>query len=103
MNSFVNKYDPIEEIIHKNDIRIVAIHPMKELDQLVIFLNTGYILRERLSQFKKLASANDQQLKEYKLIARGTGIHWPGLDEDLSLKGFLINTLQMQIIEKQAV
>jgi len=29
------------------------------------------------------------QLKNYELISNGTGIHWPDIDEDLSLKGFL--------------
>lgn len=34
-------------------------------------------------------NASEEELKQYELIADGKGIHWPLLDEDLSLKGFL--------------
>jgi hypothetical protein len=41
-----------------------------------------------------LASANKTELARYELIGGGTGIYWPSLDEDLSLKGFLRDELK---------
>jgi hypothetical protein len=36
----------------------------------------------------------DVKMKEYEIIADDTGIHWPSLDEDLSVKGFLKDELR---------
>jgi len=38
---------------------------------------------------RKLRIASDEQLKNIEIICNGTGIHWPELDEDLSLAGVL--------------
>jgi hypothetical protein len=40
-----------------------------------------------ISDFKRLARANEDLLN--KFANDGIDIHWPDLDEDLSLKGFL--------------
>ena len=39
--------------------------------------------------FPGLARAKTKQRKQYIILPRGHGIHWPQLDEDLSLFGFL--------------
>ncbi|MBJ7898336.1 MAG: DUF2442 domain-containing protein [Cyanobacteria bacterium RI_101] len=38
---------------------------------------------------KRLAKATTEQLAEVELICDGTGLHWPSLDEDLSVMGIL--------------
>jgi hypothetical protein len=38
---------------------------------------------------RRLRGANPQQLANVELICDGTGIHWPDLDEDLSVAGIL--------------
>jgi hypothetical protein len=38
---------------------------------------------------KKLREATPEQLSKLKLICNGTGLHWPDLDEDLSVTGIL--------------
>lgn len=38
---------------------------------------------------QKLSNASEAQLKNLELICNGTGIHWPDLDEDLSILGVL--------------
>jgi hypothetical protein len=43
--------------------------------------------RERLTP--KLREATGAQVKNYRLIGGGLGIHWPDLDEDLSVEGLL--------------
>jgi hypothetical protein len=37
----------------------------------------------------KLKNATKEQLDEIELINGGTGLHWPQLDEDLSVMGIL--------------
>ena len=98
MSSFVNQYDPLEQVIFKEGLRIKAIHLHKDLDLMVIILSNGKILRRTISQFKLLKKATKSQLNDYRLIGKGIGIHWPQLDEDLSLKGFLQEELSQVIV-----
>jgi hypothetical protein len=37
----------------------------------------------------KLKSANDKQRNNIEIICNGTGLHWPDLDEDLSVAGII--------------
>ena len=38
---------------------------------------------------KKLKDATPDQLKNIEIICDGTGLHWPELDEDLSVTGII--------------
>jgi hypothetical protein len=42
-----------------------------------------------ISLNKKLSQASIDQLKKIDLICNGTGLHWPELDEDLSILGIM--------------
>ena len=42
-----------------------------------------------LEWFPKLRDATDAQLRNWRLIGKGVGIHWEDLDEDLSVAGLL--------------
>lgn len=42
-----------------------------------------------ISLNKKLSNASEKQLMNLELICNGTGLHWPELDEDLSILGIL--------------
>ena len=37
----------------------------------------------------KLNNATDQQRNNIEIICQGTGLHWPDLDEDLSVTGII--------------
>ena len=89
MNTSHHNYDSIEQLISKDGLSIVKIDFHKDLDLMLIILNTKAILRQKISSFKTLANATEKQLNQYEFIGGGKGIHWPRLDEDLSLKGFL--------------
>lgn len=89
MSSLVNQYDPLEQVIFKDGLRIKAVHLHKDLDLMLIVLNNGKILRRTISSSELLQKATEKQLNDYRLIGKGAGIHWPQIDEDLSLKGFL--------------
>ncbi|WP_390937069.1 DUF2442 domain-containing protein [Parapedobacter soli] len=59
--------------------------------------------RESISQYPRLKGATGDQLRNYQLIGKGTGVHWPYVDEDLSLKGFLKNSLRNIVYNKHKV
>lgn len=38
--------------------------------------------------FSRLSQATQKQLKNYEISPGGYGIHWPDIDEDISVKAF---------------
>ncbi len=42
-----------------------------------------------LTWFPRLAQATSDQRAQHRLIGRGVGIHWPSVDEDISIKSLL--------------
>jgi hypothetical protein len=90
MNTFPNNiYDSLEQLIFLNGLRIKAIRFNTLEQSMEIVLNTPLVLTVLYKSIKTLANANLEDLNNYELIGKGAGIHWPKLDEDLSLKGFL--------------
>jgi hypothetical protein len=58
-------------------------------DYLVIKINDQEY-RFRINTIsEKLAKANDKERNDYVVSPSGYGIHWPTLDEDLSINGLL--------------
>lgn len=92
--------DPIETLILREGLRIVDVHPYKELDLLAVVLNSGAILQARIPDFERLKKATDAQLKEWRLIGGGIGIHWESVDEDLSLRGFIRDAAQQEALHR---
>lgn len=87
--NFFRTNDPIDELIFGNGLYIKALHFHPELDLWLIVLNNGKILERKLSAFKQLSAAKNDQLLNFRLLGNGAGIHWPGLDEDISLRGLM--------------
>ncbi|WP_111658309.1 DUF2442 domain-containing protein [Isoalcanivorax indicus] len=58
-------------------------------DALLVSLADGRTLSVPLSWFPRLAAATPSQRAEFQLIGGGQGIHWPSLDEDISVAGLL--------------
>ena len=54
-----------------------------------INLRDGRELFIPLAHYPRLAHATRRQLLHYEISASGYGVHWPDLDEDLSIRGFL--------------
>jgi hypothetical protein len=95
MSTSVNKqFDTIENLIFTEGLRIEALDFHPDQDMMLVILNTKVVLIQNLSSYKSLKKADKSQLLQYELIGKGTGVHWPQLDEDLSLKGFLQNELR---------
>ncbi len=87
-------HDAIEAIIYGTGLRISLLEFYPELDLMIIVLNSGKILRQSISYSKRLAGIDKNSLTNYSLIGGGVGVHWPAVDEDLSLKGFLLDELK---------
>ena len=60
--------------------------------ELVVALVDGRTISVPLEWFPRLAKASRKQLKTFELIGDGEGIHWPEIDEDLSVAGLLRGT-----------
>lgn len=58
-------------------------------NMLVAYLEDAREIRVPLEWFPRLRDATDQERAEFRLIGQGVGIHWPQLDEDLSVAGLL--------------
>ncbi len=53
---------------------------------LQLVLSDGKELAAPLAWFPRLRDATPAQRKHWRLIGRGYGIHWPEVDEDISVR-----------------
>lgn len=58
-------------------------------DALVVEIDDGRTVSAPLEWFPSLRAATAAQRENFRLIGGGIGIHWPDLDEDLSVRGLL--------------
>ena len=58
-------------------------------DALTVVLRDGRKVSAPLQWFPKLLAATAEQRKVWESSAAGHGIHWPVIDEDLSVAGLL--------------
>ena len=61
-------------------------------DELVVSLADGRVLSVPLEWFPRLLDATAEQRKNWEFLGNGEGIHWPDVDEDLSVEGLLRGT-----------
>jgi hypothetical protein len=54
-----------------------------------VALEDGRELAIPIEWFPRLRNATAEQRSNWRLIGRGEGIHWPDLDEDISVLGLL--------------
>ena len=54
-----------------------------------VALQDGRTLEVPIAWFPRLREATPEQREDLRLIGGGIGIHWPQLDEDLSIRGLL--------------
>ena len=58
-------------------------------DELNVLLADGRKISVPLAWFPRLLHATTQQRENFELLGDGEGIHWPEIDEDLSVAGLL--------------
>ena len=54
-----------------------------------VTLDDGRELSVPVEWFPRLRDASDADRANWRLIGRGEGIHWPTIDEDISVRGLL--------------
>jgi hypothetical protein len=67
--------------------RIVDVHCTDEL--LIVGLADGRIVSVPLAWYPRLLNAAPEQRNHWQIAGAGFGIHWPEIDEDLSIQGLL--------------
>ena len=71
----------------KSDPRIDSVDVTEEL--ITAHLRDGRTISVPLGWSWRLSEATAAARARYEIIGDGTGIHWPDLDEDISVRGML--------------
>jgi hypothetical protein len=58
-------------------------------DELIVKLKDGRTISAPLAWFPRLLNATPTERSNWELLGEGEGIHWPDVDEDLSIAGLL--------------
>ena len=61
-------------------------------DELIVLPADGRLLAIPTAWFPRLLNASEPQCRHFELPGEGLGIHWPEMDEDLSIAGLLRGT-----------
>ncbi len=56
---------------------------------LQVSLDDGRMISVPLAWYPRLLNATPSERIQYELIGDGEGIHWPSLDEDISVEGLV--------------
>lgn len=67
----------------------IAQHVTVTEDAVVVDLVDGRTVSVPLSWYPRLAHGTPAERANWRLIGRGEGIHWPDLDEDVSVRSLL--------------
>lgn len=62
----------------------------EEDDFLCVELDDGREIKVPLEFYPRLNKATKGQRKKFEIFGNGTAIHWPELDEDLSVQGIVL-------------
>ena len=58
-------------------------------DTIYVELNDGRSISAPLSWYPRLEHATPEERNNWELIGSGFGIHWPQIDEDISVEGLI--------------
>jgi len=70
-----------------SDPRIQEVHVTD--DEIIAHLVDGRVISVPLAWSWRLSDATPAQRANFRLIGTGQGIHWPDVDEDISVEGML--------------
>jgi hypothetical protein len=71
------------------ELSTVATEAFAENGLICVRLGDGREIRFPAAKNRRLRKAAPEQLNRIEIICNGTGLHWPDLDEDLSVLGIL--------------
>ena len=58
-------------------------------DEIVAFLSDGRTVTVPLTWSWRLSEASEKARQNFQILGDGLGIHWPDVDEDISVDGML--------------
>jgi hypothetical protein len=59
-------------------------------DSLTVELNDGRSISAPLAWYPRLLHGTPEERKNWRLIGNAEGVHWPDLDEDISIQNLLL-------------
>ncbi len=66
-----------------------ATHVHVSDDALTVELSDGRLIAVPLAWFPRLGYGSQRERSNWRFIAGGRGVHWPDLDEDISIENLL--------------
>jgi hypothetical protein len=72
-----------------DDIEVFSPRKGKSSGYLGVTLQDGRIFAVPLDLYPTLQNASESMRKNWRLVGKGQGVHWPALDLDLSAEGLL--------------
>jgi hypothetical protein len=67
----------------------LAVRVEVSADALSVELADGRTIAAPLAWYPRLAQATAEERADWRLIGGGRGVHWPGVDEDISVANLL--------------
>ncbi len=78
----------MNSLIGNTDLRVMSV--VIDESRLTVELMDGRLIGVPLAWYPRLANATPEQRNHWELAGVGHGIHWPDIDEDLSIEGLLL-------------
>ena len=73
------------------ELRMVSAQNVQVTDDaLIVDLSDGRTVSIPLAWFPRLLHGKPEERNKWRLIGEGEGIHWPDLDEDISVENLLL-------------
>ncbi|MGQ0801999.1 MAG: DUF2442 domain-containing protein [Pseudomarimonas sp.] len=86
MNSLVLNFAPRAMAVECSD------------DELRVSLTDGRWISVPIVWFPRLAQATSSERANYELLGDGQGIHWPSVDEDISVVGLITGQPSVELL-----
>ena len=75
--------------MHTSKTTKSRIEKLEISDKMYVYLTSGDVLSLPYTYTEKISLTTKDELKKYRLIADGIGIHFEEIDEDISLNGII--------------
>lgn len=73
------------------DIQVVGVQNVAVTDDaLTVDLTDGRTISVPLAWYPRLMHGTPKERENWRLIGNGEGVHWPDLDEDVSVNGLIL-------------
>ena len=70
-------------------VTVLATDVRFDREMLLVLLSDGREIGVPLEWFPRLRDASSDQRGNWRFIGKGVGVHWPDIDEDISVSGLL--------------